>query len=325
MCRAAISTMSLGYAVAHDFETKIKHAAQHSIRGLEIFYADLEALARQLHGSTDWSALLDAAERMHDIITAHGMEVVNLQPFSQYEGLLDRAAHSESICKAQWWFQYAKALHTDFISIPANFLDKTLISSDMDLIVADLTELVDLGAKHGMRFSFEALAWSTYLDTWEQTWEVVRRVNRPNFGLCLDTFNIAGRVYADPSAPSGKTQNADADMKASLARLASTVDVEKIFLIQVVDGERLKSPLSPEHEYWNEEQPERMMWSRNGRLFYGETERGAYLPVKQILDVVIGQLGYRGWVSLPELLLLLVLWVLTFGDTGLDGVLQQCA
>lgn len=27
---------------------------------------------------------------------------------------------------------------------------------------------------------------------WENTWEVCKRVDRSNFGLCLDTFQIAG-------------------------------------------------------------------------------------------------------------------------------------
>jgi 4-hydroxyphenylpyruvate dioxygenase len=40
-----------------------------------------------------------------------------------------------------------------------------------------------------------------------------------------------------------------------------------------------------------------MSWSRNCRLFYGESERGAYLPVKQVLETILVGLGWRGRIS----------------------------
>jgi 4-hydroxyphenylpyruvate dioxygenase len=50
------------------------------------------------------------------------------------------------------------------------------------------------------------------------------------------------------------------------------------------------------HEYYNPEQPARMSWSRNCRLFYGE--RGAYLPARDIAHAFFHGLGFEGWVSL---------------------------
>lgn len=289
--------MSLGYACAHDFKKKVDQAKKYDIRALEIFYADLETMAKNDFGSTSPSALGHAADRIYTLCADRGIEIMCLQPFGQYEGLRDRKEHAARIEKAKVWFDLAYRLHTDLIAIPASFLDRSQVSDDLQLIIADLTELADLGAQHNIRFSFEALAWSTYIDTWEQTWDIVQAVDRSNFGLCLDTFNIAGRIYADPTSPTGKTKTADEDLAASLQSLRK-VDVNKVFYIQVVDGERLASPLQPDHEYYNESQPWRMMWSRNGRLFYGEEDRGAYLPVRQILQVIIGELGYRGWVSM---------------------------
>ncbi|OBT83141.1 hypothetical protein VE02_07234 [Pseudogymnoascus sp. 03VT05] len=42
-----------------------------------------------------------------------------------------------------------------------------------------------------------------------------------------------------------------------------------------------------------------MSWSRNARLFPGEDDKGAYLPVLDILRAITGQdgLGYDGWIS----------------------------
>jgi hypothetical protein len=31
-----------------------------------------------------------------------------------------------------------------------------------------------------------------YRNTWEQVWDLVKRVDRPNFGINLDTFQILG-------------------------------------------------------------------------------------------------------------------------------------
>lgn len=36
-------------------------------------------------------------------------------------------------------------------------------------------------------------------NAWEHTWEICKLVNRPNFGLCLDTFQICGK--RESSAP----------------------------------------------------------------------------------------------------------------------------
>jgi 4-hydroxyphenylpyruvate dioxygenase len=41
-----------------------------------------------------------------------------------------------------------------------------------------------------------------------------------------------------------------------------------------------------------------MSWSRNCRLFYGETGHGAYLPVLEVASAIFKDLGFEGWVSL---------------------------
>ena len=75
------------------------------------------------------------------------------------------------------------------------------------------------------------------------------------------------------------------------------IDIEKVFLIQVADGERLTEPLIKGHPFYNSEQPSRMSWSRNARLFYGEPQHGGYLPVRYVLAAIIQGLGFKGWLS----------------------------
>jgi len=123
-------------------------------------------------------------------------------------------------------------------------------------------------------------------------------VDRANFGICLDTFNIAGRIWGDPSSSSGKTTDADEALRESMQRLVEEVDVRKVFYIQVVDAERMTSPLVEGHPFYVEDQPARMSWSRNARTFLYEEDRGAYLPAEMVARVLIEQLGFEGFVSM---------------------------
>ncbi|KAK5148338.1 hypothetical protein LTR04_000669 [Oleoguttula sp. CCFEE 6159] len=299
-CRPAISSMSLGRAWVHELPNKLDQAVKHGFEGIEVFYEDLEYIAKARAGGLTDANKLAAAHTIRALCDERDLAVIGLQPCLHYEGLKDEREHAARIDKFKLWFRLAKILGTDIVQIPSNFLPADQITSDLDTLVADMVEVADLGAREEppIRFAYESLCWGTYVDTWEQCWEMIRRVDRPNFGTCLDTFNIAGRVYADPAAASGKTANADADMAASIARLVKTFDVTKVFYVQIVDAERLDKPLVPGHEYYVADQPARMSWSRNCRLFYGEEDRGAYLPVKEVTRALLEGLKFEGWVSM---------------------------
>jgi 4-hydroxyphenylpyruvate dioxygenase len=309
----AIMSASLGRAWLHNLHYKIEQAAKAGFKGIEIFYEDLDYAAREASGRDSPSAedILSAADRVHESCQAQGLEVIGLQPFLFYEGLKDREQQAKLIEKMKLWLQIAKRLETDTIQIPANFLPAEQLTDDLDIIAADLRQVADMGAAESpmIRFAYENLCWSTYIDTWEKLWEVVKRVDRPNFGMCLDTFNIAGRVWADPADATGKTQNADADLKQSLERMVAEVDLTKVFYIQVVDAERMESPLVSGHPFHVDGQPARMSWSRNARTFMYENDRGAYLPVEDIAKTIINGLGYRGYVSME-------LFSRTMAETG---------
>lgn len=295
-CRPAISSHSLGRAWVHDLPEKLDQAARYGL-DIELFYEDLAYIAKQLPGGETASNKLSAARIVRLLCDERGIAIICLQPFMHYEGLRDRRAHASRITEMKLWIQMAKILGTDLIAIPSTFLSKAEASGDEDLIVRDLQEVADLGSAADIRFAYEALAWGTYVDTWERSWDIVRKVDRSNFGICLDTFNMAGRVYADPASSTGMTPHAAADIEASLRRLVATVDVNKIAFLQVVDAERLAEPLNSSHKFYDASQPARMSWSRNCRLFYGEEDRGAYLPVHAILHAILVDLGYRGYVS----------------------------
>jgi 4-hydroxyphenylpyruvate dioxygenase len=291
--------MSLGRCYAgHSLNHKLTMAAKHGLQGIELFWEDLADLAKPQTPSN----ILSAAAYVSTLCASLGLEIICLQPFMHYEGLLDRSRHAERIEEMKLWIKVARVLGTDIIQVPSTFLPKEQISTDIDLIVSDLRELADMGLQQTptMRFAYESLSWGTYVDTWEVCWDIVTKVDRPNFGICLDTFNILGRIYADPTSENGCNEDADRVVEDSVRRLVQQIGPhkEKIFFIQIVDAERLSSPLKPGHAFYNAEQPSRMSWSRNCRLFYGEQSRGAYLPVKKVTEAILKEIGWEGWVSM---------------------------
>lgn len=304
--KLAISSMSLGRCFAgHCLTHRLDLAQKYGYKGIELFHEDLAWLALYLSGEDaakgpSDAAQLAAAHEIHTLCRDRGLEIVCLQPFIHYDGLLDRAAHETHMAKLNLWIKLAHVLDTDLIQVPANFLGADHVTTDLNLIVSDLQNIADVGLKSypPIRFAYESLCWSTRVDTWELCWEVVQRVDRPNFGMCLDTFNIAGRIYADPACATGMTADAEEAVQKSLARLVATVDVKKVFYVQVVDAERLDEPLVEGHPYYDAKQPARMSWSRNCRLFYGEKDKGAYLPITEVAAAFFHGLGFEGWVSL---------------------------
>jgi 4-hydroxyphenylpyruvate dioxygenase len=227
---------------------------------------------------------------------------MGIGPFNNCEGLLDPIAKAEKLEELNLWFKIARILGTDVIQIPCTYMTEG-VTEDVEVVSRDLREIADIGASQNppFRFAYENLCWGTFNDTWEKAWGVVKAVDRDNFGMCLDTFNIAGREYADPSRPDGKVENADVVFAESMRRMVREIDVKKVFYVQVVDAERLSRPLDRNHEFYVEGQKPRMSWSRNCRLFLCEEERGGYLPVLDVLKAICDEkegLGYKGWISM---------------------------
>jgi 4-hydroxyphenylpyruvate dioxygenase len=304
MLKPAIATLCLGRSPAcHDILDKITEASRAGFQGVEVFFECLEDRAKRRSSNFKEAprddALKNAARDVRSCCDQQNTEVMVLQPFAFYDGLIDPAAHSEKIEELKLWFELCKILGTDLIQVPTNFKPSSELG-DSDKIVADMTEAADLGLQQTppIRFAYEPMSWGSKIDVWEGGWEVVKRASRPNLGLCLDTFHIAGRVWGDPAADSGRNENADTALDDSLKRLTAEVDPTKIFYVQIGDTERLDPPLSPAHPFYNSEQKSRMSWSRNARLFAYENDRGGYLPINRVMDAIFVKMGWKGWVSM---------------------------
>ncbi|KAJ9602736.1 hypothetical protein H2200_012930 [Cladophialophora chaetospira] len=299
----ATASSSLGKPQAgHSIESILQAAATNGIKGIEICYEALVHHATRGTGPSEEvreSSILQAAEDIKRRCDAQGLVVIVLQPFDSYEGLLDEEAHRRAISKWSQWLVLAQALGCDMIQMPSNFM-LSGTTGDFNRVVADLIEIADLAlaASPPVRIAYESVAWGTHFDLWEQSWDLVKAVDRPNVGLCLDTFHIAGRVWGDPSTTEGTTPGADAELTASLSRLVHDVDLNKVFYVQLSDVEKLSSPLVRGHPLHVEGQPCRMTWSRTSRLFPCEEHLGGYLPVLDVAYAIVNQLGYRGWISM---------------------------
>lgn len=54
------------------------------------------------------------------------------------------------------------------------------------------------------------------MKTWEKALEICHLVDRPNIGLCLDTFHIVSLLWGSPETADGLREGGDAALKASL-------------------------------------------------------------------------------------------------------------
>ncbi|KAK9234911.1 xylose isomerase-like protein [Lipomyces kononenkoae] len=294
----SIASLSLGRASHHDLAEKIHAASAAGFQGVELFYEDIELHAKQNSNDSFEESILQSAKVFKDLCDECNLKVVVLQPFMNYDGLLDPIERAQQIVKIKLWFKIAKAVGTDLILVTSNFF-KEGTTGDDDQIVEDLLEIAELGQKENpqVRFAYEAISWAAHKNTWQQSWNIVKQANHPNLGLCLDTFHIVARIWADVTRESGIRPNANKLLAADLRECAAEVPVDKVFLIQLSDAERLHKPLDAAHEWFSPEIPSNMIWSRNTRVFPYETDHNAYLPIEKIVHSWVYDWGYRGWMS----------------------------
>ncbi|KAI0403110.1 3-dehydroshikimate dehydratase [Xylaria palmicola] len=286
------ATCSIGHSAAHTLPEKLKAIASAGFDGIELSMPDILAYGRELDGEApdarDYDRLAALAGAVRSLAAAHGLAILMLQPFANFEGW------------AEGWVRVAAAAGADMLQVGAS--DSPGIAADADALAADLAALADLCAPRGLRVAYENWCWATRAPRWRDAWDLVRRAGRPNLGLCLDTFQSAGGEWADPTTVSGLREGEgeggassrdelDARWRESLRDLAATVPADKIFLLQISDAYRMDPPLDAEPDAQGLRP--RGRWSHDYRPLPFD---GGYLPVKEFLDAVLAT-GFRGWLS----------------------------
>ena len=167
------------------------------------------------------------------------------------------------------------------------------------MLAADLAELADLLASHGFRLAYENWCWATHAPDWKDVWAIVKKANRPNIGLCLDTFQTAGGEWADPTTTSGLIEKEGEGheglknkFQRSLDELAKTIPREKVYILQISDAYKPRQPLDPKSG--DSELRPRGRWSMNMRPVPFD---GGYLPVVDVTQAVL-KTGFRSWFSM---------------------------
>lgn len=222
---------------------KLTAAASSGFDGVEIFENDLIASSLSpedvRHRSADLGLTIDLYQPFRDF------EAV---PPELFEANLRRATHK---------FGVMRRLGADTMLVCSSV--SPAASDDDGLAAAQLRALAERAAERGIRVAYEALAWGRFVNTWEHSWDLVRRADHPSLGLCLDSFHVLSRV---PDAP-------------GIADLPG----DKLFFLQLADAPRMDMDV--------------LQWSRHHRLFPGQ---GAFeLPT--FLGHVLAA-GYRGPLSL---------------------------
>ncbi|KAF2259257.1 xylose isomerase-like protein [Lojkania enalia] len=294
-CKLAVPTASLGRCSAgHLLETKLDAAKTYGYQGIELCFEDLLAVAGQGDTGT-------AAQEIKAMCKKRDLHIVCLQAFVEDEGALNRIEIQSKLRELAVWIQLARILGTDMIMIPASDLPDEDMTRDIDMIVDDLRRAAEEGLreKPHIKIAYESRCSSTRIDKWEFCWDVIKKVGKDNFGMCLDIVHIAGRLFADPAAPSGLVPDGIKAVELSMHRFVKRMKAhrEKIFYVQFGNARRPDEPIVPGSSDYDANERPRTIWSHNYRLFYGEEARGAYLPMKDIAEAVFNCVHFEGWVS----------------------------
>ncbi|KAF1358081.1 xylose isomerase-like protein [Lizonia empirigonia] len=164
---------------------------------VELSFPDILSYGQTLMGhevqTKNYNELVKVAEAIKTQCDKRNLGIMMLQPFANFEG----------------WIRIMKAAGTDMLQVGST--DLKLEKLDKSRIVPDLRELADKLKEHGFRVAYENWCWSTHAPDWKDVWKIVQEVDRPNIGLCLDTFQTAGGEWADPRTESGLLEDVSRD------------------------------------------------------------------------------------------------------------------
>ncbi|GAA5972140.1 hypothetical protein JCM3765_005554 [Sporobolomyces pararoseus] len=297
-----VATLSLGSCDAgHSLEDKLQAAVETGFNSIELFdndwydYRDNFAKERgyPLPAEEGDLASREAAKELGKMAKRFNIQFSCFQPLRAFEGFVEEEDRQQARRHAKGILDILPLLDTDLVLVCSTTVPSPRTTGDFETAVSDLSWLADLAATYSppIRIMYEALSFGAHRRRWQDVWQVVERANRPNLGICLDSFNTLAYEWADPYSPSGrKSDDVDEKLEKNLEELVRRVPGDKIFLYQVADGKFMTTPLTLPSD---PSIPPLRPWSRSSRLFPLETSRGAYLPVDRFSDAVV-RTGYKG-------------------------------
>lgn len=206
----AIASLSLGSCVHHSLPTKISVASALGYEGIEIFFPDFEAFVDEVkqgqHANLFSSPLPESSVRdleracataLSTLCKSHNLTIPIIQPLRNFENFANQQQLDEALDAAERWLELMPYFDCDLLLVCSNFIEglhpihsrATTMTSYLDAQVHAFRLLGERACKYGARIGYEPLSWGTVVDRWEYVWDVVRRVDMPNVGVILDSFN----------------------------------------------------------------------------------------------------------------------------------------
>jgi 4-hydroxyphenylpyruvate dioxygenase len=222
---------------------KLEAIAAAGFRAVEIFENDLIA-----HPGSP--------SEVKRICDGLGLAIITCQPFRDFEGLPE-PRRQRALDRAERKFDLLQELGSDLLFVCSSLSPEA--QGGINRLAADFAELGARAARRGMRVGYEALAWGRHVSDYRDAWEIVRRAERENVGIILDSFHIEARGLSLDSI--------------------RNIPGDRIFLVQVADAPRLQmDPLS---------------WSRHWRCLPGQGDFDLAAFTDPLLTT-----GYDGYFSL---------------------------
>lgn len=297
----SFATCSIGCKDEHTLPARIEAIARAGFQGIELSMPDLISFAsihlNQEVAPGDFDNLCVAVKVVKAMCDAKDLKIMILQPFSNFEGWPKGSeGRKDAFDRARGWIRIMQAAGTNMLQVGSSDTPAQKLNTNREYIVADLQALADMLAERGFRLAYENWCWSTHAPDWKDACGIVKSVDRPNVGLCLDTFQTAGGEWGDPTTTSGLVEDISKDelegrFHKSLEDLSRTVPRDKIYLLQISDAYRMKEP-PPKESDASGLRP-RAVWSRDFRPLPFE---GGYLPVVDVAKAVL-RTGFRDWFS----------------------------
>ncbi|KAI9756481.1 MAG: hypothetical protein M4579_003820 [Chaenotheca gracillima] len=295
------ASCSIGYKPSHTLVKKLDAIAAAGFSAIELSFPDLHSFAEEFMGRdvdpSDYNALCAAGGQVKKLCAERNLDIPLLQPFANFEGWPRGSPERKAAFdRAAGWIRIMEAVGSNMLQVGSS--DSPHITSSRDDLAGDIRELADLLAPHQFRLAYENWCWATHCPDWKDVWHIVQKVDRPNVGLCLDTFQSAGGEWADPTTASGLREDlpggraaVESAFQRSLDELSATIPKDKIFFLQISDAYKPRQPFDPQPDE-NGLRP-RGRWSHDFRPLPYD---GGYLPVVAFTKAVLNT-GFRGYFS----------------------------
>lgn len=168
---------------------------------------------------TDIDALPGGADAMAERLEQAGLEVPAFQLLRDYEG--SGAARRERLAEAEALMDIMGRIGARTLLVCSNTRPDS--SPDHAERIRDLRVLAELAQSRNMRIGFEPLAWSQWINDYEQACACVNAVDHPSFGMVLDVFHLFSR-------------------KTSLGVL-DDIPIDKLFMVQICNAVSMPLPI----------------------------------------------------------------------------------